>query len=770
MATDRNDIRRKLKVSLSDGGLNRQIDLEITKEGAVIGSLDVSSVLANESEKRGVFIMGRSTDSIDATVKHDSVSRVHAVLYCAGVKGTLHVMDLGSSKGTTLNDVRLVAHTGTQLSQGDILRLGHSSRTYTVRESERSNLIMQPTETVLEATEEEEHTQEDLDATDINEHVKTIPATSRLDLVGHKKAVVSLTVDASGARPTTGSLDYKLNFYDFGTMDSECQPKHSFEPLDSHPVTYLHASPTGDRILVVVADVNIRVYDRSCEKIVETARGDMYIRDMVHTKGHTMEATMAVWHPNPNKHENLKNVFLSGSTDGSIRLWSLEAPTIFQKLVNRYVLKVKPRNTKGGQRIAIHSVAFSPCGQRIYAGDSQSSIHIYSHHVHPREYAGDGGTKKIAAAAVANTASMGNVFAYPESRPLCILNYDDIDPSNFSFSPIISICFNINTNYMATRSQNGVINIWKNFINFHKKEIKPKIIFNTIIPNLYHQANVVFSPNGDMICAAASCIITQNDDTYSNNDHDISSCLQFYYIDENNKSTDPIFVVPITDDNDNNNNNNNDIVTNMSSSETIRKIIRGGVCVEWCSRSNQIFVTTVTGKTTVFYDSELSTKGAIGVMSRRVKKAKGYATNVGSSRMSDSLIINPHALPMFRNQNIAITKSGNVKTGYEAMKLNKPKRDNDGKLIENRKYLPIKPETSGPGMRPSQALKLTHFAAKRQRVDDDNDPVAALHRKAEEGDTQAQLHDMTAEEEYEIYIRRQKELLALKTNKKSDNN
>ena len=49
------------------------------------------------------------------------------------------------------------------------------------------------------------------------------------------------------------------------------------------------------------------------------------------------------------------------------------------------------------------------------------------------------------------------------------------------------------------------------------------------------------------------------------------------------------------------------------------------------------------------------TKGAIGVMSRRVKKAKGYATNVGSSRMSDSLIINPHALPMFRNQNIAIT-------------------------------------------------------------------------------------------------------------------
>ena len=45
---------------------------------------------------------------------------------------------------------------------------------------------------------------------------KRIPITNEVDLNGHTKAVTCISVEPAGNRLVTGSLDYAVQFFDFG--------------------------------------------------------------------------------------------------------------------------------------------------------------------------------------------------------------------------------------------------------------------------------------------------------------------------------------------------------------------------------------------------------------------------------------------------------------------------------------------------------------------------------------------------------------------------
>ena len=60
----------------------------------------------------------------------------------------------------------------------------------------------------------------------------------------------------------------------------------------------------------------------------------MYLRDMANTKGHTMEVTCVAWHPSS------KSQVMTGSLDGTLRLWDLEGAQNLGMLQNKTVLKV----------------------------------------------------------------------------------------------------------------------------------------------------------------------------------------------------------------------------------------------------------------------------------------------------------------------------------------------------------------------------------------------------------------------------------------------
>ena len=54
---------------------------------------------------------------------------------------------------------------------------------------------------------------------------RKIPVASYVDLIGHSKAVTCVSVEPSGKRVVTGSLDYSAKFFDFGGMDNRLRQR-----------------------------------------------------------------------------------------------------------------------------------------------------------------------------------------------------------------------------------------------------------------------------------------------------------------------------------------------------------------------------------------------------------------------------------------------------------------------------------------------------------------------------------------------------------------
>lgn len=75
------------------------------------------------------IVFGRKKDNCDIVLDHSSISRVHAVLFF-GEMGSVYVMDLGSSHGTSIGGNKLTANEPAALNPEDELRFGQSSRLY----------------------------------------------------------------------------------------------------------------------------------------------------------------------------------------------------------------------------------------------------------------------------------------------------------------------------------------------------------------------------------------------------------------------------------------------------------------------------------------------------------------------------------------------------------------------------------------------------------------------------------------------------------------
>lgn len=57
--------------------------------------------------------------------------------------------------------------------------------------------------------------------------------------------------------------------------------------------------------------------DREGKRVLDTHKGDMYIRDMLKTNGHTSLINAGLFVPDYN------NMFVTCSDDGTIRLWDV---------------------------------------------------------------------------------------------------------------------------------------------------------------------------------------------------------------------------------------------------------------------------------------------------------------------------------------------------------------------------------------------------------------------------------------------------------------
>jgi pSer/pThr/pTyr-binding forkhead associated (FHA) protein len=96
--------------------------LEVLKDGSSINKIE----LMNKDH----FLIGRQPDLCDIGLEHPSVSRVHAVVQYRQADGALLINDLGSAHGTYVNKKMLEKDTFHQLSVGDFIKFGASTRAY----------------------------------------------------------------------------------------------------------------------------------------------------------------------------------------------------------------------------------------------------------------------------------------------------------------------------------------------------------------------------------------------------------------------------------------------------------------------------------------------------------------------------------------------------------------------------------------------------------------------------------------------------------------
>lgn len=534
---------------------------------------------------------------------------------------------------------------------------------------------------------------------------RKIPIANQVDLTGHEKAVSCLSVEPAGNRVVTGSYDYSVKLFDFGGMDSRHRSFKSIEAQENHMVVAISHSPSGDRFIAATGSAQPKIYDREGKELIKFVRGDMYLRDLSNTKGHTMEVTGAQWHPSE------KEVVMTCSLDGSIRIWDLLGESTFGSLVNRHVLKV--RGLQSANRVGVTSCCYSPSAIKIVAGAADGSVHVWNE-------------RKIYSKA-------DLVLRHPACAD----------------SAITSVNVMMDNITLAVRCASGHVFLWD--IRNANTSKAPLKIFSGMI-NDYPTANVAFSPDGTLLCCGTSPVTTVRSNAFTKSagvsgtsgtstnksgaadsvtepsaPETEASKSRLYFFEVAGTKTDPCLSIAMA-------------------------VGATAIMVKWHVATNQILCTLSSGVVRVLYDPAFSKKGAL-LSAHKAPKRERDATDFAAV----GEIYNPLALPMYRTDMPGDTKKrqADLKDPYLAK-------------------IPEKPISQGPGSRPNNSFFFTKYVMQDRIVDNTRsiDPREALlgvdaetranpkifGKAYETTQPKSQLHTMTFEEEQEEFKKRQKRL------------
>ncbi|KAM3575852.1 hypothetical protein VYU27_002192 [Nannochloropsis oceanica] len=281
-----------------------------------------------------------------------------------------------------------------------------------------------------------------------------VPMSHEVSLRGHHKQITCLAMDPAGARVAVGGMDYKLLLYDFGGMDKSHKPFREFVPEDGNPVVGVSWSPTGDRLVVATGSTQAKVYDRDGVRLMVFTKGDPYITDLVHTKGHTMSLSATAWHPRE------KDTVMTTSLDGTIRLWDLQGPQTFDQLHNKRVIKAKSARST---RVAVTCGVFSPVADYVAAGCQDGSVQLFS-------------LKKTN-------------WIRPD---ICMR------PAHGPEHHVTAVAFAHDGKTLASRGTDDCVRLW----DIRKPQVPLKVFEG--VTTFYDSSNVAFSPDGRLVCCGTN--------------------------------------------------------------------------------------------------------------------------------------------------------------------------------------------------------------------------------------------------------------------------
>jgi WD40 repeat protein len=207
---------------------------------------------------------------------------------------------------------------------------------------------------------------DDSDDSDNSDDGDEFPTSHELVLKTHERAVTAVSLDPSGGRLVTASLDCKANLHDFASMTPTTlrafrsvdpyvtRPSSNAEP---HPISLVQFNPlSGGVFLCVAAHPQARIMSRDGDLLTEFIKGDMYLRDMHNTKGHVSEITGGTWHPTD------KDTCITSGTDSTLRIWDINNKRSQKEVV---VFKSKAAGSAGRTKMTAVAWKASAAGSNV---------------------------------------------------------------------------------------------------------------------------------------------------------------------------------------------------------------------------------------------------------------------------------------------------------------------------------------------------------------------------------------------------------------------
>ncbi|CAD6581483.1 MAG: hypothetical protein CYPHOPRED_001586, partial [Cyphobasidiales sp. Tagirdzhanova-0007] len=275
---------------------------------------------------------------------------------------------------------------------------------------------------------------------DVETDTDDFPVSHEVIMKDHTKAVTAISIDPPGARIVTGAYDYDVKMWDFGGMQADFRPFKTFEPYENYHVHDVAWDRTGTSFVVITGTLQAKLYDREGAQLMETVKGDMYIRDMKNTAGHVGPLTSVCWDPKN------ANRFLTSSYDSTLRLWDV---TERFKSLKTIVVKSKDR----GARTKLTKATYSEDGKVIAASGIDGTIHLWS------------------------TSSN---FARPNST---------IENAHTKGTETSGLTFSLDNHTLVSRGGDDTVKLWD------ARSFKSPVSIASNLSSLNPETNVIYSPD-----------------------------------------------------------------------------------------------------------------------------------------------------------------------------------------------------------------------------------------------------------------------------------
>jgi WD40 repeat protein len=306
------------------------------------------------------------------------------------------------------------------------------------------------------------------DSDDSDEDEDEFPVSHELVLKTHDRAVTTVSLDPAGGRLISGSLDCTVKLHDFAAMTPTTlrafrsvdpwETKASDAANNSHLIHHVEFNPhAGGVFLCITAHPQAKILSRDGDEVTTFVKGDMYLRDMHHTKGHVGEVTTGTWHPTD------RNMCVTAGSDSTLRIWDIN-----YKRSQKDVIVFKSKAPGSAGRTRMTAVAWGTAAQ--------------------------GGSNVLVSAALDGSLVMYSGNA-PFSRPAAEVR-DAHKPNTWTGGIDISS----DGRMVVTRGGDGLIKLWDT-----RKFKEPLVqVEHPSTSDKYSMTNIRYSPNSTSIITGSA--------------------------------------------------------------------------------------------------------------------------------------------------------------------------------------------------------------------------------------------------------------------------